>query len=149
MLEANMVNSCLTVLEEAKWLSQAVPPDAACSEKGKIHSMTPPPFSFLQRFQRCEYANVKPCKTEGRGWGLYAQEDIKVSNQAANPRLSLEAPQEPIKLRSSLRSDGVNEILGHCGFLVQRGVLSHRVKVGLRVGDQFHTDSKCINTALV
>lgn len=33
---------------------------------------------LLQRFQRCQYADVKPCKTEGRGWGLYAQEDIKV-----------------------------------------------------------------------
>lgn len=111
--------------------------------------MTHPPFFCLQRFQRCEYANVKPCKTEGRGWGLYAQEDIKVPNQAANPRLSLEAPQEPVKLRSSLRSDGVNEILGHLRIPIQWGLVSYRVKVCLRVADQFDTDSKCINTTLI
>ncbi|KAH9618976.1 hypothetical protein KSS87_007028 [Heliosperma pusillum] len=30
-----------------------------------------------QKFQRCEYAKTKLIKTEGRGWGLRAEEDIK------------------------------------------------------------------------
>ncbi|KAK2972581.1 hypothetical protein RJ640_020134 [Escallonia rubra] len=30
-----------------------------------------------QRFQKCEYAKTKVFKTEGRGWGLLADEDIK------------------------------------------------------------------------
>ncbi|KAL5843682.1 hypothetical protein ACOSQ4_009640 [Xanthoceras sorbifolium] len=30
-----------------------------------------------QRFQKCEYAKTKLFKTEGRGWGLLADEDIK------------------------------------------------------------------------
>ncbi|KAL9234156.1 hypothetical protein vseg_009055 [Gypsophila vaccaria] len=30
-----------------------------------------------QKFQRCEYAKLKLFKTEGRGWGLRADEDIK------------------------------------------------------------------------
>ncbi|KAJ4830950.1 Histone-lysine N-methyltransferase ashh1 [Turnera subulata] len=30
-----------------------------------------------QRFQRCEYAKTRLCKTEGRGWGLLADADIK------------------------------------------------------------------------
>lgn len=32
----------------------------------------------LQRFQKCEYAKTKLFKTEGRGWGLLADESIKV-----------------------------------------------------------------------
>lgn len=32
-----------------------------------------------QRFQKCEYAKTKLFKTEGRGWGLLADEDIKVN----------------------------------------------------------------------
>lgn len=31
-----------------------------------------------QRFQKCEYAKIKLFKTEGRGWGLLANENIKV-----------------------------------------------------------------------
>lgn len=31
-----------------------------------------------QRFQKCQYAKTKLFKTEGRGWGLLADEDIKV-----------------------------------------------------------------------
>lgn len=31
-----------------------------------------------QRFQKCEYAKTKLFKTEGRGWGLLADENIKV-----------------------------------------------------------------------
>ncbi|KAK3043909.1 hypothetical protein RJ639_000608, partial [Escallonia herrerae] len=30
-----------------------------------------------QRFQKCEYAKTKVFKTEGHGWGLLADEDIK------------------------------------------------------------------------
>ncbi|XP_058769896.1 histone-lysine N-methyltransferase ASHH1-like isoform X2 [Vicia villosa] len=33
--------------------------------------------SCLQKFQKCEYAKTKLFKTEGRGWGLLADEDIK------------------------------------------------------------------------
>jgi hypothetical protein len=32
----------------------------------------------LQRFQKCEYAKTKLFQTQGRGWGLLADEDIKV-----------------------------------------------------------------------
>jgi len=32
----------------------------------------------LQRFQKCEYAKTKLFRTEGRGWGLLADENIKV-----------------------------------------------------------------------
>lgn len=32
----------------------------------------------LQRFQKCEYAKTKLFKTEGRGWGLLANENVKV-----------------------------------------------------------------------
>lgn len=32
----------------------------------------------LQKFQKCEYAKTKLIKSEGRGWGLVAVEDIKV-----------------------------------------------------------------------
>lgn len=31
-----------------------------------------------QKFQKCEYAKLQLFKTEGRGWGLLAAEDIKV-----------------------------------------------------------------------
>lgn len=31
-----------------------------------------------QRFQKCEYAKTKLFKTEGCGWGLLANENIKV-----------------------------------------------------------------------
>ncbi|KAJ3675165.1 hypothetical protein LUZ60_004207 [Juncus effusus] len=34
-------------------------------------------FCKNQRFQKCEYAKVKLVKTEGRGWGLLADENIK------------------------------------------------------------------------
>ncbi|KAJ4701070.1 Histone-lysine N-methyltransferase [Melia azedarach] len=34
-------------------------------------------FCRNQRFQKCEYAKTKLFKTEGRGWGLLADEDIK------------------------------------------------------------------------
>lgn len=33
----------------------------------------------LQRFQKCEYAKTKLFQTEGRGWGLLADENIKVA----------------------------------------------------------------------
>lgn len=33
----------------------------------------------LQRFQKCQYAKTKLVKTEGRGWGLLADENIKVA----------------------------------------------------------------------
>ena len=36
------------------------------------------PMSWLQKFQKCEYAKTKLFKTEGRGWGLLAGEDLKV-----------------------------------------------------------------------
>lgn len=32
----------------------------------------------LQRFQKCENAKIKLFQTEGRGWGLIADEDIMV-----------------------------------------------------------------------
>lgn len=36
-------------------------------------------FAFYpQRFQKCEYAKTKLFRTEGRGWGLLADENIKV-----------------------------------------------------------------------
>jgi len=35
-------------------------------------------MSWLQKFQKCEYAKTKLFKTEGRGWGLLADEDLKV-----------------------------------------------------------------------
>lgn len=34
-------------------------------------------FCKNQRFQKCQYAKTKLVKTEGRGWGLLADEDIK------------------------------------------------------------------------
>ncbi|KAM7266705.1 hypothetical protein ACFE04_004602 [Oxalis oulophora] len=34
-------------------------------------------FCLNQKFQKCEYAKTKLIKTEGRGWGLLADEDIK------------------------------------------------------------------------
>ncbi|XP_027937760.1 histone-lysine N-methyltransferase ASHH1 isoform X4 [Vigna unguiculata] len=34
-------------------------------------------MSWLQKFQKCEYAKTKLFKTEGRGWGLLADEDLK------------------------------------------------------------------------
>lgn len=34
-------------------------------------------FCKNQKFQKCEYAKTKLFKTEGRGWGLLADEDIK------------------------------------------------------------------------
>jgi len=37
-----------------------------------------PVSSWLQKFQKCEYAKTKLFKTEGRGWGLLAGEDLKV-----------------------------------------------------------------------
>lgn len=33
---------------------------------------------WLQKFQKCEYAKTKLIKSEGRGYGLVAVEDIKV-----------------------------------------------------------------------
>jgi hypothetical protein len=35
-------------------------------------------FCRNQRFQRCDYAKLKLVKTDGRGWGLIADQDIKV-----------------------------------------------------------------------
>ncbi|KAH9691845.1 Histone-lysine N-methyltransferase ASHH1 [Citrus sinensis] len=36
-------------------------------------------FCKNQRFQKCQYAKTKLVKTEGRGWGLLADENIKVA----------------------------------------------------------------------
>ncbi|CAK7346748.1 unnamed protein product [Dovyalis caffra] len=61
-------------------------PDSACGERClnvlTSTECTPGycPCGFYcknQRFQKCEYAKTKLFKTEGRGWGLLADEEIK------------------------------------------------------------------------
>lgn len=36
-------------------------------------------FPCWQRFQKCQYARARLVKTEGRGWGLLADENIMVT----------------------------------------------------------------------
>ncbi|KAJ1424978.1 SET domain [Sesbania bispinosa] len=61
-------------------------PDSACGD-GCLNVLTSTEctpgycpcgiFCKNQKFQKCEYAKTKLFKTEGRGWGLLADEDIK------------------------------------------------------------------------
>ncbi|XP_059453410.1 histone-lysine N-methyltransferase ASHH1 isoform X1 [Corylus avellana] len=62
-------------------------PDSACGERcWNVHTSTECtpgycPCGVLcknQRFQKCEYAKTKLFQTQGRGWGLLADEDLKV-----------------------------------------------------------------------
>lgn len=53
---------CLNVITSTECTPGYCPCDASCKN---------------QRFQKCEYAKTKLFKTEGRGWGLLADEKIK------------------------------------------------------------------------
>ncbi|XP_020232077.1 histone-lysine N-methyltransferase ASHH1 isoform X3 [Cajanus cajan] len=55
-------DSCLNVLTSTECTPGHCPCDILCKN---------------QKFQKCEYAKTKLFKTEGRGWGLLADEDIK------------------------------------------------------------------------
>ncbi|KAK7391234.1 hypothetical protein VNO78_19646 [Psophocarpus tetragonolobus] len=55
-------DSCLNVLTSTECTPGYCPCDILCKN---------------QKFQKCEYAKTKLFKTEGRGWGLLADEDIK------------------------------------------------------------------------
>lgn len=55
-------DSCLNVLTSTECTPGHCPCDILCKN---------------QKFQKCEYAQTKLFKTEGRGWGLLADEDIK------------------------------------------------------------------------
>ncbi|XP_068490700.1 histone-lysine N-methyltransferase ASHH1 isoform X2 [Phaseolus vulgaris] len=55
-------DSCLNVLTSTECTPGYCPCDILCKN---------------QKFQKCEYAKTKLFKTEGRGWGLLAGEDLK------------------------------------------------------------------------
>ncbi|XP_047167343.1 histone-lysine N-methyltransferase ASHH1 isoform X2 [Vigna umbellata] len=55
-------DSCLNVLTSTECTLGYCPCDILCKN---------------QKFQKCEYAKTKLFKTEGRGWGLLADEDLK------------------------------------------------------------------------
>ncbi|XP_065873886.1 histone-lysine N-methyltransferase ASHH1 [Euphorbia lathyris] len=60
--ESTCGERCLNVLTSTECTPGYCPCDVYCKN---------------QRFQKCEYAKIKLYKTEGRGWGLLADEDIK------------------------------------------------------------------------
>ncbi|KAJ7974026.1 histone-lysine N-methyltransferase ASHH1 [Quillaja saponaria] len=90
-------------------------PDSACGERcwNVLTSTECTPgycpcgvFCRNQRFQKCEYAKTKLFKTEGRGWGLLADENIKEG------KFIIEYSGEVISWKEAKRRSQAYEIQG-------------------------------------
>ncbi|KAK6940053.1 LOW QUALITY PROTEIN: hypothetical protein RJ641_029584 [Dillenia turbinata] len=80
--------------------------------------------NYTKRFQKCDYAGIKLFKTEGRGWGALADENIKSSNQWQHELVDVPGAFKRIKQGSCDQlfkkpiDQGLEVIVEYCGEVI-------------------------------